>query len=98
MARTEILGPFEWDAAKARANQRKHGVSFVEAASALAHRDVKVVEDPTEEGRLVGIGYARSGRLLTVVHEVRGDHERIISAWRSTRAERKRYLLPEGEG
>jgi len=57
----------------------------------------KLFEDPTAPGRYVGIGYSHRGRLLTVVHEVRGDRERVISAWKSSRAERKRYLTPEAE-
>ena len=28
---TVVLGEFEWDSVKARANRRKHGVSFEEA-------------------------------------------------------------------
>jgi uncharacterized DUF497 family protein len=31
----EILGDFEWDAAKAVANRRKHGVTFMEAVRAF---------------------------------------------------------------
>jgi uncharacterized protein len=92
-----IEGPYEWDKSKGQRNLRKHGVSFYEAASALDHRDAKVIEDPTAENRYVGIGYSHQGRLVTVVHEPRGERERIISAWRSTRAERKRYLTPEAE-
>ncbi len=97
MGRTIAEGPYEWDSAKDRANQRKHNVSFVEAASVLLHRDVKIIENPTAEGRFVAIGYSRRGRILTVVHEARGERERVISAWRSTRAERQRYLTPEAE-
>jgi uncharacterized DUF497 family protein len=97
VARTVILDRFEWDESKDLANLRKHRVAFAEAASALAHRDVKIIEDPTAEGRFIGIGYSRTGRLLTVVHEERGAHERIISAWKATRAERKRYLTPEAD-
>lgn len=96
-SRTITEGPYEWDAAKDRTNLRKHGVAFVEGASALRHPDVKIIEDPTAEDRYVGIGYSRGGRLLTVVHEPRGERDRIISAWRSTRVERKRYFTPEAE-
>lgn len=97
MPRTIVEGQYEWDSAKDRANQRKHGVGFDEAATALAHRDVKIIEDPRAPGRCGGIGYSHRGRLLTVVHEARGERERIISAWKSTRTERKRYLTPEAE-
>ena len=66
MPPTVVLGPYEWDSAKDRTNQSKHHVSFVEAASVLTHRDVKIIEDPTAAGRFVALGYSRSGRLLTV--------------------------------
>ena len=33
--RTEIVGDFEWDSAKATANLRKHRVSFMEAVRAF---------------------------------------------------------------
>ena len=88
---------FERDPAKARANRRKHGVTFEVAR--------KVFEDPfayfepdhaaTGEIRWKAIGLVGGLVLLLVVHTVRekdGDEIiRLISARRATRKERQRY-------
>jgi uncharacterized protein len=85
---------FEWDAAKAAANVRKHGVSFEEAVSAL--RDdfaatARDLEHSAVEFRFITFGISARGRLLAVSHTERGDSVRIISARLATRAERKIY-------
>jgi uncharacterized protein len=85
---------FEWDAAKAAANIRKHGVSFEEAVSAL--RDdfaatARDLEHSTAEFRFLTFGISVRGRLLAVSHTERRDSVRIISARLATRTERKIY-------
>ena len=95
MARTIISGPYEWDGAKARANLRKHGVSFEEAAAALAHSNTAVFDDGNAAGRMKAVGLSWRGRILTVVFEARGERERIVSAWKSTPQER-RLLMTGG--
>jgi hypothetical protein len=93
MPPTVIRGDFEWEDAKAKANLEKHdGVSFEEAATALADPGVVVFDDESGPGVLKAVGNSRRGRLLTVAHEVRGDRERIISAWKATREERRLYM------
>lgn len=85
---------FEWDAAKAAANLRKHGVSFEDAASVLSDALAYTFDDPDHsvgEQRLLTFGVAQSGRLLAVVHAERGRAIRIISARRATRYERGIY-------
>jgi uncharacterized DUF497 family protein len=85
---------FEWDARKARANLRKHGVSFEEAASVFLDPLSATGDDPdhsADERRFVTFGVSSSGRLLVVAHAARGDAIRIISARRTTRAEREIY-------
>jgi hypothetical protein len=50
---------FEWDAKKAEANRRKHGVTFEEASSAFADESALVIPDPDhsdEEDRFVLLG------------------------------------------
>jgi len=42
---------FEWDSVKATANFRKHGVHFVEAASALQDHDALTRIDPEPAGK-----------------------------------------------
>ena len=84
----------EWDARKARENLRKHGVSFEEASSVFFDPLSVTGDDPdhsADERRLVTFGVSSSGRLLVVAHAETGDAIRIISARRTTRAERKLY-------
>jgi uncharacterized DUF497 family protein len=85
-------GDYEWDAVKADGNRKKHGISFEEAATTLAHPGAAVFDDGRGEGRLVAVGLSYRERLLTVVHEPRGARDRIISAWRSTPQERRLYM------
>ena len=85
---------FEWDAAKAASNIRKHGVSFDEAGSVFLDRLAVSGPDPDhsiEESRYITFGMSRLGRLLAVSHTYRPGAIRIISARRVTRAERKIY-------
>jgi uncharacterized DUF497 family protein len=85
---------FEWDPAKAASNQRKHGVSFVEAATVFFDPLSITVSDPvhsTNEFRFVITGLSYQGRALIVVHVDRGDRIRIISARLATRSEREKY-------
>jgi uncharacterized DUF497 family protein len=85
----------EWDARKAAANLRKHGVSFVEASSVLLDPLSATGDDPDHsinERRFVTFGVSSAGRLLVVAHvEQQDDATRIISARSATRAERKLY-------
>jgi uncharacterized DUF497 family protein len=81
-----------WDAEKAAANLRKHGVDFADAETAL--RDEMALTRPdegAEEERFVTLGSDALGRLLVVVYEWRDDDVRLISARRATRAERRQY-------
>jgi len=84
----------EWDPAKAAANLRKHGVSFEEAATALADDLAVTGFDPDHsrgESRFVTFGVSSAGRLLVVAHTERGDRLRIISARSATKRERRIY-------
>ena len=74
---------FTWDPAKARANQRKHGVAFEKARTVFA-----------DEDRFVTVGFSSHPRLLTVCHCYRESDEviRIISARTATRRESSQYL------
>jgi uncharacterized protein len=85
---------FEWDAAKAVANLRKHGVAFDEACSAFADPLSRTIRDPEHslgEHRFVLLGRSNAGRLLVVAHTDRGATIRLISARPATRPERKTY-------
>jgi len=85
---------FEWDAAKAVANVRKHGVHFEEAATAFGDPLSITVSDPEHsigEARYILIGRSTLSRVLVVVHLERGVCIRLISARLATRRERHTY-------
>lgn len=85
---------YEWDAAKARSNIRKHGVSFDEAATVFLDRLALTFPDPyhsPEEHREITIGHTAGLQLVFVSHLQRGDRIRIVSARKATRMERKQY-------
>ena len=77
---------------KAASNLKKHGVSFVEAASVFADPLAAMVEDALDPERAILIGQSEKGRVLLVVFiEQSEDTIHIISARRATSHERKRY-------
>jgi len=85
---------FEWDAAKARRNGRRHGVRFTEAASVFADPLARSMVDPAHselEDRYVITGTSDRGRVLVVVYTERERTIRIITAHRATRRERRTY-------
>jgi uncharacterized DUF497 family protein len=88
---------FEWDEAKARTNERKHGVRFDDAMLVLADPFALVDQDRIEGGELrwQTLGLVGGVVLLLVAHTVRGEGEdeiiRIISARKAARKERQRY-------
>ena len=83
---------YEWDAAKAAANLRKHGVDFADAASVLSDPLAATRDDehPFEARRLT-LGVDALGRLLVVSYVRRGNNVRIISARKATPHERRQY-------
>lgn len=85
---------FEWDAEKAEANLKKHGLSFPEAVLAFRDPLSVTIPDPDhsdEENRWILLGETGFGRLVVVVHAERGNTIRIISARPATRRERLDY-------
>ena len=87
---------FEWDAHKAAANAKKHGVSFEEAKSVFVDERAKLISDPDhseDEDRFVLLGLSWALRLLLVCHCYRGDGNviRIISARKASAKESKSY-------
>jgi uncharacterized DUF497 family protein len=85
------LGDFEWDETKARANLRKHGVSFAEAATCFLDPEAFTAPDKDFPDRFVLIGLSRQLRVLFVVSAEAGERIRIISARKATPAQRKVY-------
>ncbi|NER93169.1 MAG: BrnT family toxin [Symploca sp. SIO1B1] len=87
---------FEWDSNKAQSNLEKHDVSFEEATEAFFDPFYQEgVATPnnvsSSEEREFILGYSLKQRLLLVVYVERGRRNRIISARRATRNERKLY-------
>ena len=85
---------FEWDPVKAELNLREHGVSFDEATTIFRDTLSITISDPDHsdyEDRFIDIGMSHRMQLLVVSYTERKDKIRIISARRSTRAERKNY-------
>lgn len=85
---------FEWDPRKEQSNQRKHRVGFREASTVFGDPLSITVPDPDHsigEERFVILGVSRERRLLVVVHTMRGERVRLISARAATKHEREQY-------
>ncbi len=85
---------FEWDEEKAKANLKKHKISFDEATTIFIDPFSITIPDPdhsVEEQRYIDIGSSDKGHVLVVVYTERGSNIRIISCRKATLSERKRY-------
>ena len=85
---------YEWNPEKARTNLREHRVAFDEAATVFLDPLAMTYPDPDhseDEDREITIGYSAQQRLLFVSHCRRGDRQRIISARKATRRERRQH-------
>lgn len=87
---------FEWDEPKAKANIKKHGVSFEEAKTVFHDERARLIPDPDHsegEDRFVLLGCSSVLKLLVVCHcyRVDGNVIRIISARKASRQEAKSY-------
>lgn len=93
-----MSGPvrFEWDEGKARANERRHGVSFEEALTVFFDENALLISDPDhsdDEDRFLLLGLSQGARTLMVCHCYRrpSDVIRLISARKADRGERLQY-------
>ena len=85
---------FEWDAEKARENEQKHGVTFIEASEVFDDDLSSAVRDPdhsADEERYLIFGIDKQGRHRVVSYTERGDRIRLISARPMTARERRAY-------
>ncbi len=85
---------FEWDNDKAASNQKKHRVTFEEAATVFADPLAVIFDDDAhsqEEQREIIVGHSADSRLLLVSFTERAGVVRIISARRATKREREDY-------
>jgi uncharacterized DUF497 family protein len=84
---------FEWDDVKARANLKKHKISFHAASRAFDDAFARIEQDHTEdhgEARFRATGLVE-GLLITVVFTEREDRIRIISARKANAYEQRAY-------
>lgn len=92
---------YEWDPRKATRNQRKHGISFEEAATVFLDPLAVTFDDPDhslDERRFITFGHSNRRRVLVVAHrDVGDDRIRIISARKATRRERDGYEEAHGQ-
>jgi uncharacterized protein len=82
-----------WNPNKARANFKKHGISFEEAQTVLESDRQLILEDKVHnEERFIALGFSKHSNLLVVVYCYRlSDTIRIISARKATKKERSLY-------
>ena len=86
---------FEWDAHKARANLRKHGVDFAGAVAVFEDEQAVTIRDDVsavDEQRYLSVGRDVRGRILVVAYTWRSSRIRLFSARRATASERRQYL------
>lgn len=82
----------EWDDDKNEANKRKHGISFELAALVFAdehYLELYDDEHSVDEDRYIAIGMVED--ILFVVHTMRNETVRMISARLATKQERSFY-------
>jgi uncharacterized DUF497 family protein len=85
---------FEWDPDKAKRNEVKHGIAFMEAQSVFLDPLVDIRPDDdhsSDEARFAALGMSHLQRLLVVVFAERGERIRIISARAASRREARAY-------
>jgi uncharacterized DUF497 family protein len=83
-----------WNERKNLLNQKKHRVSFEEAATVFADPLEIMIDDPdhsSAEHRFISIGESFRRRLLVVSYSERANKIRIINARKPTGRERRAY-------
>lgn len=94
MGKTVVHGRFEWDANKAEANKRNHGISFEEILpmfdDPLFWEQLDLEHSTAEETRYFGTAKI-NGFAVVVSSYTERERIRIISARISTNEEERRY-------
>ena len=82
---------FDWDDGN-REHIAEHNVSTDEAEYALVHNPLDIeVEFREGEERLVQVGATATGRILTVISILRGEHIRVVTAFDASRTRRVKF-------
>jgi uncharacterized DUF497 family protein len=89
---------FAWDEAKRRANLRKHGIDFADAATIFRGITVTAEDDREAYGerRFLTLGLLED-QVVSVAHTERGQEIRIISILKATKHE-ARFYFPQITG
>lgn len=84
---------YEWDAAKAEINERKHGISFELAVGVFedGERIERLDSDSSEDEERWATTGLVDGTEIYVVYVVRGEATRLITARKASRYEREKY-------
>lgn len=84
---------FEWDIEKNRKNQRKHKISFEDAATIFRYPTYEVEDTSTNYGeiRYIAIGISNQMKIITVVYTEREERIRLISARLASKPEKRLY-------
>jgi len=82
---------FDWDDAN-RKHIAEYDVTTAEAEHALTHDPLDIeVEIREGEERLVQVGATASGRILTIISTLRGEHVRVSTAFNASRRRRREF-------
>ena len=93
------MDEFEWDARRAGASRRRHGVDFADAVLVFQDEQALTVAGritAVDEPRFLSLGRDSLGRVIVVAYTRRGSRVRLLSARRATPAERARYRRRDG--
>ncbi len=84
---------YQWDAAKAQSNLRKHGIDFADAVGVFEDEWAFTCKEEEIEGefRFAILGMDFLSRIVVVVSTYRDDDIRLISARPATPRERRHY-------
>jgi uncharacterized DUF497 family protein len=84
---------FEWDAAKAEINERKHGISFEVAVHVFedSERTERLDLDSSEVEERWSVTGLIDGTETYVAYVMRGEVTRLITARKANRREREEY-------
>jgi uncharacterized DUF497 family protein len=84
---------FEWDIDKNQANQKKHQISFEEAAEIFRYPTYEIVDTRAGYGetRYIAIGSNSRMTIMSVVYTEREGRLRLISARRANKQEQRLY-------
>jgi uncharacterized DUF497 family protein len=82
---------YEWDAAKAVTNWKKHGVAFASVEEFEWDTALVVADERLDYSETRWLALGLIGKRLSLAVTLRGDRIRVISLRRASRKERKLY-------